>query len=71
MKQKRQQIGEHSPEMDWAERLRDHLADYEAPVPDDLSEVLRLPDRFFLLPAPIHAYLAAYLILFPICSFVT
>lgn len=38
MKQKRQQIGEHSPEMDWAERLRDHLADYEAPVPDDLWE---------------------------------
>ena len=45
MKQKRQQIGEHSPEKDWAERLRDHLADYEASVPDDLWEKIeaRLP----------------------------
>ena len=45
MKQKRQQIGGHSPEKDWAERLRDHLAGYEAPVPDDLWEKIeaRLP----------------------------
>lgn len=45
MKQKRQQIGEHRPEKDWAQRLRDHLADYEAPVPDDLWEKIeaRLP----------------------------
>ena len=45
MKQKRQQTSGHSPEKDWAERLRDHLADYEAPVPDDLWEKIeaRLP----------------------------
>ena len=45
MKQKRQQTNGHSPEKDWAERLRDHLADYEAPVPDDLWEKIeaRLP----------------------------
>ena len=45
MKQKRQQTGEHSPEKDWCERLRDHLARYEAPVPDDLWEKIeaRLP----------------------------
>ena len=38
MKQDRQQTGKHGPERDWAQRLRDHLADYEAPVPDDLWE---------------------------------
>ena len=45
MKQKRQQTGGHSPEEDWAQRLRDHLAGYEAPVPDDLWEKIeaRLP----------------------------
>ena len=46
MKQERQQTGsKHSPEKDWAERLRDHLAGYEAPVPDDLWEKIeaRLP----------------------------
>ena len=45
MKQKRQQTGGHSPEEDWAQRLRDHLADYEVPVPDDLWEKIeaRLP----------------------------
>ena len=45
MKQKRQQTGGHSPEKDWAQRLRDHLAGYEAPVPDDLWEKIeaRLP----------------------------
>ena len=45
MKQKRQQTGEHSPEKDWCKRLRDHLAGYEAPVPDDLWEKIeaRLP----------------------------
>ena len=45
MKQKRQQTGGNSPEKDWAERLRDHLAGYEAPVPDDLWEKIeaRLP----------------------------
>ena len=45
MKQERQQTGKRSPEKDWAERLRDHLAGYEAPVPDDLWEKIeaRLP----------------------------
>ena len=45
MKQKRQQTGGHSPEEDWAQRLRDHLAGYEVPVPDDLWEKIeaRLP----------------------------
>ena len=46
MKKERQQTGsKHSPEKDWAERLRDHLAGYEAPVPDDLWEKIeaRLP----------------------------
>ena len=45
MKQKRQQTGGHSPEKDWCKRLRDHLAGYEAPVPDDLWEKIeaRLP----------------------------
>ena len=46
MKQERQQTGsKHSPEKDWAERLRNHLAGYEAPVPDDLWEKIeaRLP----------------------------
>ena len=45
MKQKRQQTGGHRPEEDWAQRLRDHLAGYEAPVPDDLWEKIeaRLP----------------------------
>ena len=45
MKQDRQQTGKHGPEKDWAQRLRDHLADYEAPVPDDLWEKIeaRLP----------------------------
>ena len=45
MKQDRQQTGKHGSERDWAKRLRDHLADYEAPVPDDLWEKIeaRLP----------------------------
>jgi hypothetical protein len=45
MKQKRQQTSGNSPEKDWAQRLRDHLAGYEAPVPDDLWEKIeaRLP----------------------------
>ena len=45
MKQKRQQTGGYSPEEDWAQRLRDHLAGYEVPVPDDLWEKIeaRLP----------------------------
>ena len=45
MKQDRLQTGKHDPERDWAQRLRDHLADYEAPVPDDLWEKIeaRLP----------------------------
>ena len=47
MKQDRQQTGKHGPEKDWAQRLRDHLADYEAPVPDDLWEKIeaRLPKK--------------------------
>ena len=53
MKQKRQQTGGHSPEKDWAERLRDHLAGYEAPVPDDLWEKIeaRLPKEV-MSPTP-------------------
>ena len=53
MKQKRQQTGGHSPEEDWAQRLRDHLAGYEAPVPDDLWEKIeaRLPKEV-LSPTP-------------------
>ena len=53
MKQKRQQTGGHSPEKDWAQRLRDHLAGYEAPVPDDLWEKIeaRLPKEV-LSPTP-------------------
>ena len=53
MKQKRQQTGGHSPEEDWAQRLRDHLADYEVPVPDDLWEKIeaRLPKEV-LSPTP-------------------
>ena len=45
MKQDRQKTGKHGSERDWAQRLRDHLADYEAPVPDDLWEKIeaRLP----------------------------
>ena len=53
MKQKRQQTGGHSPEEDWAQRLRDHLADYEVPVPDDLWEKIeaRLPKEV-ISPTP-------------------
>ena len=53
MKQKRQQTGGHSPEEDWAQRLRDHLAGYEVPVPDDLWEKIeaRLPKEV-LSPTP-------------------
>ena len=53
MKQKRQQTGGHSPEENWAQRLRDHLAGYEAPVPDDLWEKIeaRLPKEV-LSPTP-------------------
>lgn len=36
MKQERHQTDEHSQEEQWTQRLRDHLADIEAPVPDDL-----------------------------------
>ena len=34
-------------EEEWIKRLRDHLADYEAPVPDDLWERIeaRLPQE--------------------------
>ena len=53
MKQERQQTGSHSTEKDWAERLRDHLAGYEAPVPDDLWEKIeaRLPKEM-VAPTP-------------------
>ena len=53
MKQDRQQTGKHGPEKDWAQRLRDHLADYEAPVPDDLWEKIeaRLPKEV-VCPTP-------------------
>ena len=54
MKQERQQTGKHSPEKDWAERLRDHLAGYEAPVPDDLWEKIeaRLPKEMVSQTTP-------------------
>ena len=55
MKQERQQTGsKHSPEKDWAERLRDHLAGYEAPVPDDLWEKIeaRLPKEMVSTTTP-------------------
>ena len=53
MKQDRQQTGKHGPERDWAQRLRDHLADYEVPVPDDLWEKIeaRLPKEI-VSPTP-------------------
>ena len=45
MKQERHQTDKHSREDQWTQRLRDHLADIEAPVPDDLWEKIeaRLP----------------------------
>ncbi len=45
MKQERHQTDMHSREDQWTQRLRDHLADIEAPVPDDLWEKIeaRLP----------------------------
>ena len=48
MKQERHQTDQtdkHSREDQWTQRLRDHLADIEAPVPDDLWEKIeaRLP----------------------------
>ncbi len=45
MKQERHQTDKHSQEDQWTQRLRDHLADIEAPVPDDLWEKIeaRLP----------------------------
>ena len=54
MKQERQQTGKRSPEKDWAERLRDHLAGYEAPVPDDLWEKIeaRLPKEMVSQTTP-------------------
>ena len=53
MKQDRQQTGKHGPEKDWTQRLRDHLADYEAAVPDDLWEKIeaRLPKEV-VCPTP-------------------
>ncbi len=45
MKQERHQTDKLSREDQWTQRLRDHLADIEAPVPDDLWEKIeaRLP----------------------------
>ena len=45
MKQERHQTDKHSREDQWTQRLRNHLADIEAPVPDDLWEKIeaRLP----------------------------
>ena len=53
MKQERHQTDKHSREDQWTQRLRDHLADIEAPVPDDLWEKIeaRLPKEV-ASPAP-------------------
>jgi hypothetical protein len=53
MKQERHQTDMHSREDQWTQRLRDHLADIEAPVPDDLWEKIeaRLPKEV-ASPAP-------------------
>ena len=53
MKQERHQTDKHSREDQWTQRLRDHLADIEAPVPDDLWEKIeaRLPKEV-LSPTP-------------------
>ena len=53
MKQERHQTDKHSREDQWTQRLRDHLADIEAPVPDDLWEKIeaRLPKEV-ARPAP-------------------
>ena len=53
MKQERHQTDKHSREDQWTQRLRDHLADIEAPVPDDLWEKIeaRLPKEV-VCPTP-------------------